>query len=973
MRTATRESGAPRQELTFSFGPFRLVPGRQLLLLDERPVKLGGRAFELLRLLVQRPGELVSKSDLMAAAWPGTFVHDSNLKVNMWSLRRSLGDTQIEPIYIATVARRGYKFIADVRVRIGEIEEQTAPVDTRPRSQLPRSIVGRKADIAEIASLLAEKRHVTLAGAGGIGKTTVALAVAQGLAARYRDGVCFIDLSTISDPTLFGAALVTALGIRGNADIGLAAVLDYLRPRQMLLILDNCEHVLPAAMIFAGKFMMDSSPTRLLATSREPLGTTTEHVVRLGPLSAPSSGLGLSVDQAVRFPAVELFVRRAAEWSDYEFVDEDCEAIAAVCHSLDGLPLAIELAAAQIGRFTPRELLVVLDQKLGFSAAGASAGPPRHETLMATIEWSFRLLSQKEARLFALLSVFSDGFEQEDAVFVAEAAGLTPIDVATALGSLVAKSLVSAQAQGASLRYRLLDSTRRYAADRRQGDPACSRAMRRHAERTVALYEQSEEEWNWREPTDWTERYLGRIADLRSALSWSFSEQGDAILGIRLAVAAITLWSETSILSEAQARLEVALALAKRVPCDDLSKAKLACALGWSLFYARNSSNENEVAWLDAIAFARRADSTDYQQRALVGFAYYLLQIGKIARAITYLEEATSLADRDPDSTATSEADKALAWARAFAGELSKSRPVLDRLASTHSLARGRSRKDANEVYRFITVRTNMPFVVWMQGQADYAARLAREAVDAADRGGHWVSQSNALGLAALPISLETGDLDALNDFTDRLRRNLERERISRWVSVERYFSACLRDLRGDPRAVEDIRAAIDELIECRFLMRIGSYLAFLARAYLRQGQVARARDAIRRAIAYQERQGERWCRSELLRVNASILLHTGETARAEKLLEQALAEARAIGALTFALRIATDRAAHWAATDRKKDAVQLLAPIVAEFTEGFGTQDLVRASRLLTQMEDGPNGAEALKGRPRSGVDTAG
>lgn len=963
MRAATGQSGAPQRELTFSFGPFRLIPGRQLLLLDERPVKLGGRAFELLRLLVQRRGKLVSKNDLTAAAWPGTVVHDSNLKVNMWSLRRSLGDIQIEPIYIATVARRGYKFIADVRVGIGEIEEQPAPADQPPLShpQLPRGIVGRNADIAEIGDLLNEERHVTLAGTGGIGKTTVARAAAQAFAARYPDGVCFIDLAAISDPTLFGAALVTGLGIRGDADIGLAAVLDYLRPRQMLLILDNCEHVLPAAMIFASKFVMDSSPTRLLATSREPLGTTAEHVIRLDPLSAPSSGVGLSVDQAVRFPAVELFVRRAAEWSDYEFVDQDCDAIAAVCHSLDGLPLAIELAAAQIGRFTPRELLVVLDQRLGFSAAGVAAGPRRHETLMATIEWSYRLLSQTEARLFAVLSVFSDGFDHEDAVFVAEAAGLTPIDVATALGSLVAKSLLSAQARGASLRYRLLDSTRRYAAERRLGDPACSGAMRRHAERMAALFEQSAEDWKWREPTDWTERYLGRIADLRSALSWSFGQQGDAILGIRIAVAAITLWSETSILSEAQARLEVALTLAKRVPCDELSKAKLACALGWSLFYARKSSNENEVTWLDAIAFARRADSVDLQQRALVGFAFYLLQIGEIARAIVYLEEATSLADRDPDSTATSEADKALAWAQAFAGELSKSRPVLDRLASTHSLARGRSRKDANEVYRFITVRTNMPFVVWMQGQADYAARLAREAVDAADRGGHWVSQSNALGLAALPISLEIGDLDALDMFTERLRRNLERERIWRWVSVERYFSACLHDLRGDPRAVEDIRAAIDELIDCRFLMRIGSYLAFLAGAYLRRGQIAQAQETIRRAIDYQERQGERWCRSELLRVNASILLHTGQKARAEKLMKQALAEARTIGALTFALRITTDLAEYWAATHRKIDAIQLLSSVLTEFTEGYGTLDLIRAFRLLAQMEDREIGPGAL------------
>src|SRR4029450_200885 len=163
------------------------------------------------------------------------------------------------------------------------------------------------------------------------------------------------------------------------------------------------------------------------------------------------------------------------------------------------------------------------------------------------------------------------------------------------------------------------------------------------------------------------------------------------------------------------------------------------------------------------------------------------------------------------------------------------------------------------------------------QGHVDYAARLARYAVDAADRSGHWVSQSNALGLAALPVALETGNLDALESFTERLRRNLERERISRWVPVERYFSACLRDLRGDPRAVDDIRAAIDELIECRFLMRIGSYLAVLARALLRQGKVEEAREAIARALDYEERQGERWCRPELQRVDASVLFYAGE------------------------------------------------------------------------------------------------
>ena len=184
--------------------------------------------------------------------------------------------------------------------------------------------------------------------------------------------------------------------------------------------------------------------------------------------------------------------------------------------------------------------------------------------------------------------------------------------------------------------------------------------------------------------------------------------------------------------------------------------------------------------------------------------------------------------------------------------------------------------------------------------------------------------------------------------YTERLRSNLERERISRWIPVERYFSACLRDLRGDLRAVEDIRAAIDELIECRFLMRIGSYLAVLTRALLRQGRIDEARAAITRAFAHQERQGERWCRSELLRIDASVLLHAGEAQLAEKRLQGALAEARSIGALTFQLRIGADLARHWIALGRRRKAAQLLGPIYEEFNEGFGSKDLVEAAGTL-------------------------
>jgi predicted ATPase/DNA-binding winged helix-turn-helix (wHTH) protein len=590
-------------ELVFSFGPFRLYPKRQQLLLGNQPVKLGGRSFELLHLLVQRSGQLVRKDELIAAAWPDVYVHYSNLKVNMSSLRRSLGDVQTAPIYIATIAGHGYRFVAPVRTAISELADQGVPERSQEMSGLPaqRDIVGREADIANVLADLRNKHHVTLVGAGGIGKTTIAIAVARALERHYPDGVCFIDLSIIDDPSLVPVALAAALGLRGNPGDTLGAILDYVRQRRMLVILDNCEHVLPAATIFARGLASDNGTSKLLATSREPLETSAEHIVWIDPLACPHVIDAMTAEKALRFPAVELFVRRASEWIGYELVASDCAAVVQICRALDGLPLAIELVAAKMEHYAPHELLAMLDEHVGFQNPHSSGATPRHETLLATIDWSFKLLSQNEAMIFRLASVFADAFELDDVGAIAAVAGLKPVHVAAGLGGLVTKSLVTAQVSGAGLSYRLLDSTRRYAAARRQESSMDISALHCHARRILTLLKRSEDECEWSEAQDWLSRYRGRLADLRAALSWAFGHGNEKGLGIELTAAAIPLWSEMSLLSESQQWVAFALDVADTVPCDDLLKAKLACSRAWGLFYARKLRNENEEAWLAAI------------------------------------------------------------------------------------------------------------------------------------------------------------------------------------------------------------------------------------------------------------------------------------------------------------------------------------------------------------------------------------
>jgi DNA-binding winged helix-turn-helix (wHTH) protein len=271
---------------TLSFGEFSLIPARQLLLRNGTPVRVGSRALSILTTLVERRGELVTRDELMAAAWPKLFVHESNLKVNMANLRRSLGDAQKEPTYVATVVGRGYRFVAPVEVGAWADTNIAGPEDVE-LSRLPpaREIVGRGEEITRIVAELQKRQHVTVVGTGGIGKTTVAIAAAWALEAEYPDGACFVDLSTFDDPTLLPSALTTALGIRGDVEDMLPAVIDYLGQRQMLVLLDNCEHVLPAAAIFARRFAACVGGSRLLATSRQALGTFAEHVVRLDPLT----------------------------------------------------------------------------------------------------------------------------------------------------------------------------------------------------------------------------------------------------------------------------------------------------------------------------------------------------------------------------------------------------------------------------------------------------------------------------------------------------------------------------------------------------------------------------------------------------------------------------------------------------------------------------------------------------------------
>src|SRR5436853_7014819 len=543
-----------------SFGPFRLLPAQRLLLEGDQPVRLGSRAFDILATLLERPGEVIVKDDLKSRAWPKTFVEDANLKIQISALRRALGDGQGGRRYIATIPGRGYNFVAPVRF---EKLARAATIASAAAHNLPLTatrMIGREEAIATLVSRLSRERLLTIIGPGGIGKTTVALAVAERMITDYEHGVWLVDLAPLGDPRLVPSTVAAVLGLEVRTENPLPGLIAALRDRRMLLLLDNCEHVIDATASLAAAVLSGVPRVNILATSREPLGVAGERVHRLGPLGSPPTSSGLTAAEAAAFPAVQLFVERAtAIVEDFALTDANAQPVVEICRRLDGLPRAIEFAAPRVEVLGVAALAASLDS-LPLLGAQRRTAMPRHRTMRAVVDWSYRLLSEDEQRFLRALGIFAGGFTVEAAAAVAIGASDTPCEAIDQLADLVTKSLVVADVSGAKPRFRLLDTTRAYAIEKLDGSGERERVACRHAEYYRNLFERAESEAPARPADEWLADYAQEIDNLRAALDWAFSPGGDGSIGVALTAAAVPLWMRLSLPEECRGRAERALA-----------------------------------------------------------------------------------------------------------------------------------------------------------------------------------------------------------------------------------------------------------------------------------------------------------------------------------------------------------------------------------------------------------------------------
>jgi predicted ATPase/DNA-binding winged helix-turn-helix (wHTH) protein len=934
------------------FEEFCLIPATRTLTRHGSPVSLRARALDILIALIERAGQTVSQAELYAIVWEKRIVEESNLRVNMAALRKALGDDRQPRRFILSVPGRGYTFIGRVeRIPSDETVAASAePAIANDENRVSTPLVapiGRDGTISEIAAQLRRKRFVTITGAGGIGKTTVALAVAHELAGAFRDGVRLIDLGSLASPALVAPYLASLLRLPAPDKQPLQYVIAHLRGRNMLIVFDNCEGVIDVVSEIAEAIIHGAHDVNILATSREPLRAAGEWVWRLDPLAVPPVTAQLTAVQALGFPAVQLFAERwLASDLSYKLTDVDAPIMAEICRRLDGLPLAIELAATRVPLFGLRGLADRLKDRFAVLTKGRRTALPRHQSLGAMIDWSFATLSLDESAVWPRLAVFPGTFTLEAAAAVATDQSTEKLDIVNILHSLVQKSLVAVDSQAGDIRYRLLESLRLYALTKLIGINATERTRARHARYWYERSAGRSNDWEETPTSEWLRDHSGEIANLRAALEWAFAPGGDAILGIKLTASSAPLWFKMLLQCELRQHLEHAIQLAAGLPeVEEGVVVQLRLALGNSIYHERGSAREVSDALDEALAIAERRNDIPSQLQAIWtcwGQACFQRDDAAMKRSLERIQTIIAKSPEQPIAP--------LYYARMAALSYhvwGDQQTALHHAQMAHQYgATVQHNRQSGELVHEQEAAASHTYArtLWLSGYPDQASAVMRDAFAAG-----WPFAIDFF-LSFTAVSFWTGDFPSAARYLSTLlnvqgdMKLSERPQTvdgSRYDTVVRLYRRVLDFLSGTEHSDRNTRDSIihDPALTSLAADHLSTFDWRLLCPQSLQPVMHGRTD---------------WCTAEVLRAQGETLLEIGEPdadAAAEELFVRSMDISRRQGARSWELRSAMSLARLWHVGAQTARARDLLAEVYGRFPEGFGTRDLIQAQALLDQL----------------------
>jgi predicted ATPase/DNA-binding winged helix-turn-helix (wHTH) protein len=917
-------------------------------------LQVGTRALEILIALTERVGELVTKDELIARAWSNATVEESNLRVQVALLRKVLGDTQTVPRYIAAVPGRGYRFVAPISYSVAREAAATDALNNLPR-QLTQPI-GRAEAIKAVRGRFHRFRLTTIVGPGGIGKTTLCLTIADQLASSYEHGVCFLDLAPLANAQLVPSVLASALGLADISSDPLPGVVAHLRDRRMLLVFDSCELVIDTAARLAETLLKQAPGIHILATSRESLRAEEESVYRLAPLDMPPVTAGLTAAEALAFPAVQLFVDRAtSSSSEFEFDDKDALIVADICRQLDGIALAIELAAARVEAFGTRGVAELLYDRFRLLTGGRRTALPRHQTLAATLDWSYEALSDTEQTVLRSLSVFAGEFTLDAAIAVMSDAHESGMDIPDLLAKLIAKSLVSADAQTNVARYRLLDTTRAYLLAKLAQRHEFDGLVRRVADYLCRILKQSYGEIETLSGDEWLSRYGRHINNVRMVLDWAFSPRGDPEVGLVITVAAIPLWFQLSSVDECRDGVQRALASALPGASQDAQARhvmQLYKGLGQSRVFTNGLVPQASTAYAKALELAEQLQDVEEQLEALWGLWFCQIGMGQYRAALGTANRFCGIAKSSADLFL---GDQLVSAPLYFMGDHTSVRYRVERMIAQNALPPidpvGAIRFRADQA---VASRVLLAKILWLQGFPDQAIRVAQSSVEERPVASHAISLCDALSRGVCPVALFVGDLAMAERSIATLLDHAAKHALAPWEIFGRSWKGALCIRKGDfARGLPLLRTALAQLQEGGLFTLYGAqFLGILAEGLASAGQIGDALTTIDEAISHCEQKEELWCIAELVRVKGEILWQEGADAQAaEQCFLRSIEWARQQEALSWELRAAMSLARLRRDRDEVTPARDLLAAVYGRFSEGFVTADLQTAKALLDEL----------------------